>query len=154
MTFDVVRLPPLRERQDDITELAHHFAIKMVAELGWPLFQGFGDIALKTMLSHHWPGNIRELRNTVERMAILTRGDVIETDAVPVELRIARSNSPKGNLREARESAERALFERIPSSADSEQGHVARAVAMRARAFGATLVKPVGDNDSAHGPGG
>lgn len=67
MTFDVVRLPPLRERQDDITELAHHFAIKMVAELGWPLFQGFGEIALKTMLSHHWPGNIRELKNVVER---------------------------------------------------------------------------------------
>ena len=67
MTFDVVRLPPLRERQDDIAELAQHFAIKMVAELGWPLFQGFSETALKTLMTHSWPGNIRELKNVVER---------------------------------------------------------------------------------------
>ena len=67
MTFDVVRLPPLRERQDDIAELAHHFAVKMVAELGWPLFQGFSETASATLMTHHWPGNIRELKNVVER---------------------------------------------------------------------------------------
>jgi len=59
------------------------------------------------LLDYDYPGNIRELRNTVERMAILTPGDVIGTDAVPVELRIARNGGAKGNLREARESAER-----------------------------------------------
>jgi psp operon transcriptional activator len=67
MTFDVVRLPPLRERQDDITELAQHFAVKMVAELGWPFFQGFSETALKSLKTHSWPGNIRELKNVVER---------------------------------------------------------------------------------------
>ena len=67
MTFDVVRLPPLRERQDDIAELAHHFAVKMVAELGWPLFHGFSEVALTALMAHEWPGNIRELKNVVER---------------------------------------------------------------------------------------
>ncbi len=51
--------------------------------------------------------NIRELRNTVERMAILTRGDALEPESVPVEIRIARSTGGRGNLREAKESAER-----------------------------------------------
>ncbi|MDA7839879.1 phage shock protein operon transcriptional activator [Luminiphilus sp.] len=67
MTFDVVRLPPLRERQGDIAELAHHFAVKMVAELGWPLFRGFSEVALEAIMTHGWPGNIRELKNVVER---------------------------------------------------------------------------------------
>ena len=56
--------------------------------------------------TYGWPGNIRELRNTVERMAILTRGDTIGLAAVPVEIRIGR-NTGKGNLRQAKESAER-----------------------------------------------
>lgn len=67
LSFDVVRLPPLRERPEDIEELATHFAIKMVAELGWQLFTGFTDTALDTLNGHHWPGNVRELKNVVER---------------------------------------------------------------------------------------
>ncbi|MCH1493469.1 MAG: phage shock protein operon transcriptional activator [Luminiphilus sp.] len=67
LTFDVVRLPPLRERQNDVLELANHFAIKMVAELGWPFFAGFTAAAEADLVTHHWPGNIRELKNVVER---------------------------------------------------------------------------------------
>lgn len=67
LTFDVVRLPPLRERTDDIEELAAHFAIKLVAELGWPFFPGFSDAAMAALKAHPWPGNVRELKNAVER---------------------------------------------------------------------------------------
>lgn len=67
LSFDVVRLPPLRERQEDIEELASHFAIKLCAELGWSLFPGFTDNAHDTLAAHHWPGNVRELKNVVER---------------------------------------------------------------------------------------
>jgi len=67
LTFDVVRLPPLRDRQDDVMELANHFAVKMVAELGWEVFTGFGEEAAAALSQHHWPGNIRELKNVVER---------------------------------------------------------------------------------------
>lgn len=67
LTFDVVRLPPLRERPEDIDELAAHFAIKLVAELGWPFFPGFSDAAMAALRDHPWPGNVRELKNAVER---------------------------------------------------------------------------------------
>jgi DNA-binding NtrC family response regulator len=54
-----------------------------------------------------WPGNVRELRNTVERMAMLSPGDQITADAVPIEIRLQREAPLRSNLREARESAER-----------------------------------------------
>lgn len=67
LSFDVVHLPALRHRAEDIVELAQHFAIQMCAELGWDLFAGFTDSALKTLQQYGWPGNIRELKNAVER---------------------------------------------------------------------------------------
>jgi psp operon transcriptional activator len=67
LSFDVVHLPALRHRPEDIVDLAQHFAVQMCAELGWNLFAGFTDAALQTLRGHHWPGNIRELKNAVER---------------------------------------------------------------------------------------
>ena len=67
LAFDVVQLPPLRERRGDILLLADHFAIQMCRELGLPLFAGFSPGAQQTLLDYHWPGNIRELKNVVER---------------------------------------------------------------------------------------
>jgi len=65
--FDVVYLPPLRERREDIAELAEHFAIQMSAELGWTLFPGFTEAAHARLRAHPWHGNVRELKNAVER---------------------------------------------------------------------------------------
>lgn len=67
LAFDVVQLPPLRERRSDILLLADHFAIQMCRELGLPLFPGFSAGAQQTLLDYPWPGNIRELKNVVER---------------------------------------------------------------------------------------
>lgn len=67
LSFDVLHIPALRQRRDDIDELAQHFAVQMSAELGWPLFPGFSSKALAELLEHPWPGNIRELKNAVER---------------------------------------------------------------------------------------
>ncbi|AWK85682.1 phage shock protein operon transcriptional activator [Azospirillum thermophilum] len=67
LAFDVVMLPPLRARREDIPLLAEHFALGMVRELGRPYFPGFGPAALDQLRSHPWPGNVRELRNAVER---------------------------------------------------------------------------------------
>ena len=63
--------------------------------------------AIDRLEDYSWPGNVRELRNTVERMAILSPGETITADAVPIEIRLQREAPPKSNLREARESAER-----------------------------------------------
>ncbi|WP_330981860.1 MULTISPECIES: phage shock protein operon transcriptional activator [Enterobacterales] len=67
LAFDVVQLPPLRDRQSDIMLMAEHFAIQMCRELKMPLFPGFTDHAKETLQHYSWPGNIRELKNVVER---------------------------------------------------------------------------------------
>lgn len=67
LAFDVVALPPLRQRQADIMVMAEHFAIQMCRELGQPLFPGFTAEARQTLMDYQWPGNVRELKNVVER---------------------------------------------------------------------------------------
>ncbi|QPQ25558.1 MULTISPECIES: phage shock protein operon transcriptional activator [Lonsdalea] len=67
LAFDVVQLPPLRQRQQDIMLLADHFAVQMCRELGLPLFPGLTARAQRTLLEYSWPGNVRELKNVVER---------------------------------------------------------------------------------------
>ena len=67
LSFDVVHLPALAQRREDIQALAEHFAIQMCPELGWDLFPGFTDAAIEQLLSYRWPGNVRELKNAVER---------------------------------------------------------------------------------------
>lgn len=67
LAFDVITVPPLRERREDIVLLANHFGMAMARELEWLTFPGFSDKALEEMLDHNWPGNIRELKNVVER---------------------------------------------------------------------------------------
>lgn len=67
LAFDVITLPPLRARRDDILLLAEQFAVKMTLELGLEMFAGFTQKARQTLLDYHWPGNVRELKNVVER---------------------------------------------------------------------------------------
>lgn len=67
LAFDVITLPPLRERREDIMMLAENFAINMARELEMELFSGFTEKAKRTLLDYQWPGNIRELKNVVER---------------------------------------------------------------------------------------
>jgi psp operon transcriptional activator len=75
LAFDVITLPPLRERMEDIMTLAEHFAIKMSGELGLDLFQGFSESARGLLLDYYWPGNVRELKNVVERAVYSSFGD-------------------------------------------------------------------------------
>lgn len=67
LAFDVITLPPLRERREDILLLAEHFAIQMTRELELELFSGFTTKAKQSLLDYHWPGNVRELKNVIER---------------------------------------------------------------------------------------
>ena len=75
LAFDVITLPPLRERRDDIMLLAERFAIDMSRELGREVFPGFSSHAVRRLLAHDWPGNIRELKNVVERCVYRTSPD-------------------------------------------------------------------------------
>ncbi|RCU43661.1 phage shock protein operon transcriptional activator [Corallincola holothuriorum] len=67
LAFDVITLPPLRERPEDIMLLAEHFAINMARQLEMELFSGFTRSAQEVLQSYDWPGNVRELKNAVER---------------------------------------------------------------------------------------
>ena len=67
LAFDVVTIPPLRERLEDILPLAYAFALNMASELKYQYFPGFGARASSALLRHDWPGNVRELKNAVER---------------------------------------------------------------------------------------
>jgi psp operon transcriptional activator len=75
LAFDVITLPPLRERTEDILPLAEHFAVKMSGELGLELFEGFSETARDLLLDYAWPGNVRELKNVVERAVYTSLGN-------------------------------------------------------------------------------
>ena len=75
LAFDVITLPPLRERPGDIMTLANHFAIKMAGELGKDVFNGFSESAHEELLDYAWPGNVRELKNVVERAVYTCQDD-------------------------------------------------------------------------------
>jgi two-component system, NtrC family, nitrogen regulation response regulator NtrX len=113
-----VRLPPLRERREDIPELVSHFLARFAAERRMPALR-ISEEAMAALQAHDWPGNVRQLRNIIERTIILAPGDrvsCIDVDLLPPEIldhqstmggsttTMAIMGSP---LREARESFER-----------------------------------------------
>ncbi len=86
--LNVVRipLPPLRERSDDIPELARHFLRRFAEEYGKPV-TGFRPEAMEAMVRWHFPGNVRELQNTVERAVALCAGSLIGVEDLPERMR-------------------------------------------------------------------
>jgi psp operon transcriptional activator len=67
LAFDVIHVPPLRARQEDIEALAYHFGVNITSELKREVFAGFSTAALSALSEYDWPGNVRELKNSVER---------------------------------------------------------------------------------------
>jgi DNA-binding NtrC family response regulator len=76
-----IELPPLRERKEDIQALAYHFLNKYAVAFGKRI-KGFTPAALKKLRDHHWPGNIRELEYTIQRVVILATGEVVGADDI------------------------------------------------------------------------
>ncbi len=111
-----IRVPPLSERREDISELVEYFVDNLSASQGLP-HRRIADDALAVLQVHPWPGNVRQLRNNVERLLILATGtadEPITADMLPQE--VASSASPASlsadriialPLREAREVFER-----------------------------------------------
>ncbi|RLC28595.1 MAG: sigma-54-dependent Fis family transcriptional regulator [Deltaproteobacteria bacterium] len=82
-------LPPLRDRKEDIPLLADHFLKKFRQELGKPL-PGISKSGMNVLMEHQWPGNIRELKNLIERAAIITDGELIRSDHLTTDTRKTR----------------------------------------------------------------
>jgi DNA-binding NtrC family response regulator len=81
-----LQLPPLRERKEDIPLLATHFLYKYNHEFGKKI-KGFKKEVLSLLANYDWPGNVRELENLIERLVVLTRGNQIESDKIPSEIK-------------------------------------------------------------------
>jgi hypothetical protein len=77
-----IQLPPLRERHEDIPLLVAHFVQRFSKELDKDV-RGVTPDALSVLERHHWPGNIRELENAIERAIVLGSGDMLGVDALP-----------------------------------------------------------------------
>jgi DNA-binding NtrC family response regulator len=90
-----IACPPLRHRRDDIPILADYFLKKFAARDGKPI-ERFSDEAMKRLVDYSWPGNIRELENTVERAVVLTRGTVIDVENLPRT--IIEHDTPTGTI--------------------------------------------------------
>ncbi|MDF1702536.1 MAG: sigma-54 dependent transcriptional regulator [Planctomycetota bacterium] len=91
-----VRMPPLRDRIDDIVPLAEHFLAKVRAATGREQPSGFDDAVFDVLRGARWPGNVRELENAVERAVVLARGDVIGIDDLPQSLTKEAESAPPG----------------------------------------------------------
>src|SRR5262249_14809204 len=85
-----IRVPPLRERVDDVPLLAQHFVRFFAERLRKPA-ETLSAGALERLTAYHWPGNVRELQNIIERAVILSSGPAVAADAISIRHSAARS---------------------------------------------------------------
>lgn len=109
-----LRLPPLRERKEDIPLLVRHFVQKHHEESKGPAFE-VSEEALSVLQRYDWPGNVRELENCVVRAMVLAKSQVIQVDDLPSEIGAGREGIPQGDLPtwEDLKGAKRAARDRI-----------------------------------------
>jgi two-component system nitrogen regulation response regulator NtrX len=124
-----IRVPSLRERPQDIIAMADYFLDDFCLRNNFHSKQ-IEDETYEILEAYSWPGNARELRNIIERMAILTPGDLLTPDSVPVEIRIAEGSGPRSNIKEARASAEREHILRALEETSWNVSGAARALGM------------------------
>ena len=129
-----IRIPPLRDRPDDVAPLVEHFATRQIARLGRPV--RFDAGAVQLLAGYGWPGNVRELANIVERLAILATGDTVTADDVARV--VPQDGAPPGAaseawsdvaLSEALDGYERTLIARALSAARGNVAEAARRLA-------------------------
>ena len=87
-----IDVPPLREREDDVLLLANYFVNKFAKELGRPIPK-MKDSTLNTLKKYDWPGNVRELENIIQRLVVMTEGNVIQVSDLPPQMRFSVSNN-------------------------------------------------------------
>jgi DNA-binding NtrC family response regulator len=116
-----IRLPPLRQRRDDIPALAAHFLKRQAMRYGKPLL-GFDQSAMQALLGHSWPGNIRELEHAIERAVLMANNDVVRAPDLALNTRSAPAPDRMEEL--TLSEAERTLIQKALARCD---GNVSRA---------------------------
>jgi two-component system, NtrC family, response regulator AtoC len=118
-----LRLPPLRERREDIPLLVEHLVKKHALRLARPALEPDAE-AMRLLLDHAWPGNVRELEHALERALLLARGDVMSAADLPPELAAREGEHGEGGYRNARDAWEKRYFQEL---LDEAGGSVAKA---------------------------
>ena len=118
-----IRVPALRERLQDVPELVGYFLAEFCARNNFRPREIDPEV-MAVLQRYHWPGNVRELRNVVERMAILTPGERITVESIPLEVRMAKPQRAANGLQDVRDTAER---ERIRQALEQTDWYVSGA---------------------------
>ena len=124
-----IRVPPLRERPEDVRPLATYFLEDFCRRNNFRP-KTIDDEAFSVLEKFHWPGNARELRNVVERMAILTPGERLGVESFPLEIRLRKGAAPRSSVQEARDAAERDYILRALEQANWNVSSAARTLGM------------------------
>ncbi|MBB3810102.1 sigma-54-dependent transcriptional regulator [Pseudochelatococcus contaminans] len=119
-----IPLPPLRERRGEIEPLAQRFLKEFSSESGPDL--KLSSNALQTLLRHGWPGNIRELRNRLQRAAVFARSDMLEAAEIFPETRLNETEEEEDTLADVRQRAEAELIERALLASHGRIGEAAK----------------------------
>jgi DNA-binding NtrC family response regulator len=128
-----ITIPPLRERRDDIPDLADYFVKKYCAEMKKPK-KRISHEAISLLDKYHWPGNVRELENTIERAIILCEGKKILPEHLairipsPHEIRLREGAGLKEVGQHAQAEAERALITRVLTQVRGNKRKAAQAL--------------------------
>ena len=117
----IIRMPALRERSIDIPDLAAKFLEQASAEVGRPKIK-FSDDAIDALQCYNWPGNIRELKNVIERASLLSRSDIISAH----DLTLDHDNSSQGNLPNAHLTLRELERSHIQHILTEEKGNIGR----------------------------
>jgi DNA-binding NtrC family response regulator len=125
-----IRMPSLRERNEDIPMLAGHFLSRFNKELNRKV-SGFSDEAMKALLSYSWPGNVRELQNLTERVVALSKNGMVSTSALSPNIPVHEENGkmhekPNRTLTEALSAFERSHIEKTLGDTGGNNSQAAR----------------------------
>ena len=137
-----VKVPPLRERREDVPLLVDHFIARFRETLGRPV-RTIADDALDRLLAHSWPGNVRELENVIERAMILADGDRITLRELPDAVTAERVNAPAPSapgggdfsMRRARRRFEADLIRRALEATNGNRTRAAKLLEISYRAL-------------------
>jgi two-component system response regulator AtoC len=126
-----LRVPPLRERRDDLPEIAHHLLDEIAARLGRPRPR-LGPEALDALVAYDWPGNVRELRNALEHAAIVGDADLVPAH-LPAHIRAGARSTSNGasfiegfSIKENGARLERLLIEKALAETGGNRTQAAR----------------------------
>ncbi len=141
-----IAVPPLRDRGEDVAELAHHFAARFAHQIDRPAPQ-LTDAALRALAAYDWPGNVRELENLIQRACVMCDRDRIDVADLPSPMRY--SIACAGPVRRSLAAVEREHIERVLRAVGDNKSEAARILGISRKTLRQKLSQPAPDEAAA-----